>query len=660
MPQIKYSGLVTDIKGKAGGSVFASNKQGSYFRNNKWGGGRKSARWDKAKNNLSILSSNWRGLTAEQKTAWNDMAINYPFYNKFKVEYTPSGYQLYMSLNGNLLAAGFPLLTVPNAPRPYPEDLVINPSTPDLPWVTVGTGATFPYIGGNANKPCIQANVPHCPNCYYCVNGQCEPIYSGQKMIDCLSGMKQIVPQVAGDECSTDQDCYDAGLGTGNDIECQNGTCVYVGDGFLDYNSYAYVLNISSQLADAGAWTEETDFQDTTVNGSFRITFGDDSLNILATTSQDVMLMSSYGKGGNGLNIRARQIEQGYVRFFFTIGVRGVDNDSTYGMFVWYQDIDIKEIMGNSTIQFKLNPGKTQGNHIAINNSGWLPAQFGYYDSIPQSDSQYWGDFDNTNNNPFGTWAMTTEMWGLVYGAGRFNNMTDCVYADIRWWSNPYSDYTLPLIGYLEGSEVIVITANGDAKPKCNYVSCNPDLQGICKPETTCICKHNVCGTWGQKETFFPNKAPNGDPSIIMYPAVPVMNVADPENDDWTYSFGGTWMNLDGGYFGYTKATYVPQVTLDITAPALSGLGLMVYATRPKNIGSTFYPQEMIYLTTISLAANGDWNLWDFIKPIIASVPLGSEIAIGWDVVDSDTGYVRRPRTGVRFKAGAELSSSVN
>lgn len=660
MPQIKYSGLVTDIKGKAGGSIFASNRQGSYFRNNKWGGGRKSRRWDNAKSNLTILSSNWKSLTEEEKTAWSDMAINYPFYNKFKVEYTPSGYQLYMSLNGNLLAAGFPLLSTPAAPNPYPDDLVVTPTTPDLPWVTVGTGATFPYIGANTNKPCIQANIPHCPNCYYCQNGQCEPIYSGDRMRDCLNGMKQIVPQVAGDECSTDQDCYDAGLGTGNDIECQNGTCVYVGDGFLDYNSYAYVLNIGGILINNGEWTENTGWQDTSVNGSFRLTFGKDSLNILSTTTEDVMLMSSYDKCGSGLNIRARQIEQGYVRFFFTFGLKTTTNANLVATFVWYQDVPIADILQNTVIQFKLNPSKTQNCKIAIGNTGWMPAQFGYYDDWLKSDSQYWGDFTGTNNNPLADWKIADSNWGLVYGAGMYNNMTDCVYADIRWWSNPYNDYLKPLIGYLEGSENIVITANGDAKPKCNYLSCNPDLQGICKPSETCTCKHNVCGTWGQKETFFPNKAPNGDASIIMYPAVPVMTVADPNNDDWTYYFGGTWMNLDGGYFGYTGATYVPNVILDITAPAQSGMGLMLYATRPKTIGSTFYPQEMIYLTTISLATNGDWNLWEYIKAVISNVPLGSEIALGWDVIDSSTGYVQGPKRRIRWRAGAEISSSVN
>jgi len=121
MPSIKYSALVSDMKGKSNGSVFSSNKQGAYFRNNRTGGGRKTKLWDKQKSNFSFLATQWKGLNPEQQTAWTNAAPMYPSLNKFKIEYIPSGFQLYMRLNGVLLAKGFPLLVLPGMKREFPD-----------------------------------------------------------------------------------------------------------------------------------------------------------------------------------------------------------------------------------------------------------------------------------------------------------------------------------------------------------------------------------------------------------------------------------------------------------------------------------------------------------------------------------------------------------
>ena len=150
MPQIKFSGLVTAMKGKAGGSIFSQNKQGAYFRNNRWGGGRKSGRWDAAKQRLTILSNAWRNLSAEQREAWESAGVNFPFQNKFKDEYIPNGYQLFMSLNGNLYAQGLPTLSVPGEKRPFPEDIQITGGTPDVPWVTGGIVTGKPIVLGGS------------------------------------------------------------------------------------------------------------------------------------------------------------------------------------------------------------------------------------------------------------------------------------------------------------------------------------------------------------------------------------------------------------------------------------------------------------------------------------------------------------------------------
>lgn len=120
MPQIKFGTVVTDMKGKANGSVFSSNRQGAYMRTNKSGGGKKSQSWENSKSRLAFLSTQWKALTLEQREQWNAIAPNYPALNKFNEPYIPSGYQVFMRLNGALYAQDLPLLAVPNNPRSIP------------------------------------------------------------------------------------------------------------------------------------------------------------------------------------------------------------------------------------------------------------------------------------------------------------------------------------------------------------------------------------------------------------------------------------------------------------------------------------------------------------------------------------------------------------
>lgn len=121
MPKIKLSAMVTDMKGKSGGSVFSKNKGGNYFRNNPSGGGQKSAKWDKQKGNFSSTSTDWRALTVEQQDAWKSAVDNYPTTNAFGDPRIPSGYELFMRLNSNLKAGGFPQVVTPAVPRATPS-----------------------------------------------------------------------------------------------------------------------------------------------------------------------------------------------------------------------------------------------------------------------------------------------------------------------------------------------------------------------------------------------------------------------------------------------------------------------------------------------------------------------------------------------------------
>ena len=120
MPKIKFTALVSDMKGKANGSVFSSNKGGAYFRTNKSGGGRKSESWAIQKSGFADLSSTWKNLTEEQQEAWKEATKSYPTTNAFGELRFPTGYELYMRINGTLKAAGQFTLDVPESPRAMP------------------------------------------------------------------------------------------------------------------------------------------------------------------------------------------------------------------------------------------------------------------------------------------------------------------------------------------------------------------------------------------------------------------------------------------------------------------------------------------------------------------------------------------------------------
>ena len=130
MPKVKFSALISDMKGKANGSVFAKNSGGNYFRNNPSGGGKKSLAWSKAKSKLSSLAGKWRHLTQDQRLAWNNAVSNFSTVGAFGDERIPSGYELVMRLNGSLVNSGKPINIVPPAPQSFPDLGIVNLLTP--------------------------------------------------------------------------------------------------------------------------------------------------------------------------------------------------------------------------------------------------------------------------------------------------------------------------------------------------------------------------------------------------------------------------------------------------------------------------------------------------------------------------------------------------
>lgn len=109
MAFVKLSGLISDLTGKLNGSYFSKKKGGITINTN----GSKLTKADSGKttlqtqqNQIGWSAANWQLLTAEQRTAWQSYASNKVWFNKAGTEFTPSGYEVYMSCNVNLAILG--------------------------------------------------------------------------------------------------------------------------------------------------------------------------------------------------------------------------------------------------------------------------------------------------------------------------------------------------------------------------------------------------------------------------------------------------------------------------------------------------------------------------------------------------------------------------
>lgn len=124
--QVKYGAIITDMKGKAGGHVFKGTTAGGVMqaKASPLKGTSQNGKLTKAdagrvirtQANTAENATNWKGLSDAERTTWTAAAPNFPFYNKFGQPYTPSGYQLYMSVNNNLLNIGEATLAEPPSP----------------------------------------------------------------------------------------------------------------------------------------------------------------------------------------------------------------------------------------------------------------------------------------------------------------------------------------------------------------------------------------------------------------------------------------------------------------------------------------------------------------------------------------------------------------
>jgi hypothetical protein len=106
MAKIKFGMMMTDARGKLGGQVFSKNRGGAYIRTKVTPSNPRTTDQQANRTLLGSLSQGWSALTSEQRLSWNNAVSAWAKTNIFGDIHNPSGKNLYVQLNKNIVAIG--------------------------------------------------------------------------------------------------------------------------------------------------------------------------------------------------------------------------------------------------------------------------------------------------------------------------------------------------------------------------------------------------------------------------------------------------------------------------------------------------------------------------------------------------------------------------
>lgn len=124
MAKVKFSALISEMRNKLNGSVFARNRGGAYLRTKVTPVNPKSTAQVLSRARLTQFSQAWRSLTQAQREAWNSVVTQWSSTDVFGDVVNPSGNTLFSRLNINIAIAGGAELLTP--PSPVGADAVLS------------------------------------------------------------------------------------------------------------------------------------------------------------------------------------------------------------------------------------------------------------------------------------------------------------------------------------------------------------------------------------------------------------------------------------------------------------------------------------------------------------------------------------------------------
>lgn len=120
--KLKFGALVVAGSGKVGGHVASKNRGGAYLRTKVTPSNPRTALQSQARGILGALSTQWGLLTEAQRKAWNDAVSNFSKTDIFGDIKNPSGINLFVKLNTNLINSGQAQLSLPPVKLEIPTD----------------------------------------------------------------------------------------------------------------------------------------------------------------------------------------------------------------------------------------------------------------------------------------------------------------------------------------------------------------------------------------------------------------------------------------------------------------------------------------------------------------------------------------------------------
>lgn len=116
MAKVKFSALISEMRNKLNGSVFARNRGGAYLRTKVTPTNPQTAAQVAARSLLTQFSQAWRSLTQAQRDAWSAVVDQWATTDVFGDVVNPSGSTLYTRLNINIALAGGSAISTPPTP----------------------------------------------------------------------------------------------------------------------------------------------------------------------------------------------------------------------------------------------------------------------------------------------------------------------------------------------------------------------------------------------------------------------------------------------------------------------------------------------------------------------------------------------------------------
>jgi hypothetical protein len=113
---LKFGMIVTDGRNKLGGHVLSKNRGGNYARTKVTPVNPQTTYQAAVRQAFTSFSQGWRGLTSDQRLAWNGAVTNFQRTNVFGDLKSPSGFNLYQRLNNVLQSIDQSPLLLPPLP----------------------------------------------------------------------------------------------------------------------------------------------------------------------------------------------------------------------------------------------------------------------------------------------------------------------------------------------------------------------------------------------------------------------------------------------------------------------------------------------------------------------------------------------------------------